>query len=62
MIICLLVEHCHVSCPDFFTTITAREHEGVKGKTPAEACGSKIERDNKWKTLIENIPGGKPLT
>ena len=31
-----------------------RQHEGLKGKTPAEASGIKIEGKNKWKTLIEN--------
>jgi putative transposase len=31
-----------------------RPHEGLNGKTPAEACGIKIEGNNKWKTLIEN--------
>ncbi len=31
-----------------------REHEGLNGKTPAEACGIKIEGQNKWKTLIQN--------
>ena len=31
-----------------------REHEGLDGKTPAEACGITIEGKNKWKTLIEN--------
>jgi putative transposase len=31
-----------------------REHQGLKGKTPAEACGIKIIGDNKWKTIIEN--------
>ncbi|MDG6905449.1 MAG: IS6 family transposase [Nitrososphaerota archaeon] len=31
-----------------------REHEGLNGKTPAEASGIKIEGENKWKTLIEN--------
>ncbi len=31
-----------------------RPHEGLKGKTPAEACGIKIEGDNKWITLIQN--------
>ena len=36
-----------------------RPHEGLNGKTPAEACGIKIEGDNKWKTLIENISAGK---
>jgi transposase-like protein len=31
-----------------------REHEGLEGKTPAEACGIKIEGENKWITLIQN--------
>jgi hypothetical protein len=31
-----------------------REHEGLNGKTPAEACGIKIEGENAWKTLIQN--------
>jgi len=31
-----------------------REHEGLKGKTPAEACGIEIEGKNKWLTLIQN--------
>jgi putative transposase len=31
-----------------------REHEGLNGKTPAEACGIKVEGKNKWKTLIQN--------
>jgi len=31
-----------------------REHEGLEGKTPAEACGIRIEGKNKWMTLIRN--------
>ena len=31
-----------------------RGHEGLEGKTPAEACGIKIEGKNKWLTLIQN--------
>jgi hypothetical protein len=31
-----------------------RPHEGLDNKTPAEACGIKIEGENKWITLIEN--------
>lgn len=31
-----------------------RSHEGLEGKTPSEACGIKIEGDNKWITLIQN--------
>jgi transposase-like protein len=31
-----------------------RGHEGLKGRTPSEACGIKIEGKNKWLTLIQN--------
>jgi transposase-like protein len=31
-----------------------RPHEGLNGKTPAEACGIQIQGENKWKTLIQN--------
>lgn len=31
-----------------------REHEGLGGKTPSEACGLKVEGENKWLTLIQN--------
>jgi hypothetical protein len=31
-----------------------RTHEGLNGKTPAEASGVKIEGNNKWITLIQN--------
>lgn len=31
-----------------------RPHEGLEGKTPAEACGIKVEGQNKWLTLIQN--------
>lgn len=31
-----------------------RPHEALKGKTPAETCGIKVEGDNKWITLIQN--------
>ncbi len=31
-----------------------RPHEGLNGKTPAEACGIKITGKNKWIALIEN--------
>ena len=31
-----------------------RPHEGLKGKTPAEAFGIEIEGENKWLTLIQN--------
>lgn len=31
-----------------------REHEGLNGKTPSEACGIEIKGENKWLTLIQN--------
>jgi transposase-like protein len=31
-----------------------RPHEGLKGKTPADACGIGVGGDNKWLTLIQN--------
>jgi len=31
-----------------------RPHEGLDGKTPSEACGIKVEGENKWLTLIQN--------
>jgi transposase-like protein len=31
-----------------------RPHETLDGKTPSEACGIRIEGQNKWKTLIQN--------
>jgi putative transposase len=31
-----------------------RPHEGLEGKTPAEACGIKVQGRNKWLTLIQN--------
>ena len=31
-----------------------RPHESLNGKTPAEACGIKVEGENKWLTLIQN--------
>ena len=31
-----------------------RPHEGLNGKTPADACGIEIKGENKWKTLIQN--------
>lgn len=38
-----------------------RPHKGLNGKTPAEACGIRIEGDNKCKTLIENMSAGTSL-
>jgi len=31
-----------------------RPHEGLEGKTPAEACGITVKGKNKWHTLIQN--------
>lgn len=31
-----------------------RPHEGLEGKTPSEACGIKVNGDDKWMTLIQN--------
>ncbi len=31
-----------------------RPHEALGGRTPAEACGIKVEGENKWLTLIQN--------
>jgi transposase-like protein len=31
-----------------------RPHSSLKGKTPAEVCGIRIEGDDKWLTLIQN--------
>lgn len=31
-----------------------REHMGLDGKTPVEACGIVVKGNDKWKTLIEN--------
>ena len=31
-----------------------RPHQGLKGKTPAEACGITLKGKNKWLTLIQN--------
>jgi len=31
-----------------------RPHEGLNGKTPAEACGVEVKGKNKWLTLIQN--------
>lgn len=31
-----------------------RGHEGLNGKTPADACGIEIKGENKWLTLIQN--------
>ena len=38
-----------------------RVHEGLEGKTPAEACGIKVEGMNKWITLIQNATRKRSL-
>jgi hypothetical protein len=39
-----------------------RPHESLEGKTPAEACGIKINGDNKWITLIQNAKLNQEIT
>ena len=36
-----------------------RPHEGLNGKTPAEACGIEIKGENKWITLIQHASASK---
>ena len=36
-----------------------RSHEGLDGKTPAEACGIMVRGKNKWLTLIQNASNKK---
>ena len=36
-----------------------RPHEALEGKTPAEACGIKVEGENKWLTIIQNASKSK---
>lgn len=31
-----------------------KPHEGLAGKTPAEACWIELKGENKWITLIQN--------
>jgi len=31
-----------------------RSHEALKGKTPAEVAGIKVDGENRWLTLIQN--------
>lgn len=37
-----------------------RSHEGLNGQSPLEACGIKVEGENKWLTLIQNA--SRPTT
>jgi len=39
-----------------------RPHESLDGKTPAEACGIKVEGQDKWKTLIQNASKNRQVT
>jgi hypothetical protein len=39
---------------NFLTVEGEVDNPALNGKTPAEACGIKIEGENKWKTLIQN--------
>lgn len=36
-----------------------KPHEGLQGKTPAEACGIVVNGENKWMTLIQNAAQAK---
>lgn len=36
-----------------------REHDGLDGRTPAEAANIKIEGRNKWVTVIQNATAAK---
>ena len=36
-----------------------RKHEGLKGQTPAEVAGIRVEGENKWLTLIQNEKKGE---
>jgi len=36
-----------------------RPHEGLDGKTPSEACGIQVKRNNKWLTLIQNASNSR---
>lgn len=36
-----------------------RPHEGLKGRTPAQAAGITIEGENKWLTLIQNAASSR---
>jgi len=31
-----------------------RSHQALEGRTPAEACGIKVEGKDKWLTIIQN--------
>jgi hypothetical protein len=38
-----------------------RPHDGLDGKTPAEACGITVEGKDKWLTLIQNASRTRKL-
>jgi hypothetical protein len=37
-----------------------RPHEALDGKTLAEACGIKVQGQDKWLTIIQNASKQKP--
>ena len=40
-----------------------KPHEGLQGRTPAEAAGIRVEGNDRWKTLIQNaIKSKTPAT
>ena len=39
-----------------------KPHEGLAGKTLAEACGIELKGDNKWVTLIQNASVNSKMT
>jgi hypothetical protein len=39
---------------------TTSSVEGLNGKTPAEPCGTVVNGENKWMTLIQNAARVKP--
>ena len=38
-----------------------RPHEVLKGKTPSEAAGIRVEGQNKWLTLIQNASQSRKI-
>jgi len=39
-----------------------RPHEELKGETPADRAGIKVEGSDKWLTLIQNASKSRPST
>jgi hypothetical protein len=50
----------HIRCPLDYQLFHnyIRPHMALKGMTPAERCGIKIEGENKWFTIIQNASEG----